>query len=139
MACGCGNPPAPPAAPRRLEELERQLVEEETALRIEQYVEAKVAEALSSSVVQATLQQRVDEERARLESSVAAQLDEERRAAEEQQRKQLEEVEQQRRALQQLEEEARRKAQEEEQRKEEEERAEAERRCGAMPGGWVGG
>ena len=53
------------------------------------------------------LQRRLEEERAKLEGSVAAELEEERRAAEERQRQQMEEVEQQRRALQQLEEDAR--------------------------------
>jgi hypothetical protein len=55
---------------RKLEELEAKLVEEETAMRVQQLIDAKVAEVLGSDVVQQTLQQRLEDERRRMEGQV---------------------------------------------------------------------
>lgn len=57
-------------ARRKLAELEAQLVEEETAARISEAVEAWVAEALASEAVQQSLQQRLEEERRHIEAAV---------------------------------------------------------------------
>ncbi len=64
---------APRLPCRRLDELEARLVEEETALRVQQLVEAKVGEVLGSDVVQQTLQQRLEDERRKMEEQARAQ------------------------------------------------------------------
>ena len=65
LPCTCTHP-----CPRKLAELEAQLIEEETAARVSEAVEARVAEALASEAVQQSLQQRLEEERRHIEQAV---------------------------------------------------------------------
>ena len=51
-------------------ELERKLIEEETALRVKQGIEKRVQEVMASDVVQQQLQQHLHTERQRLEKQV---------------------------------------------------------------------
>ncbi len=55
---------------RKLVELETQLIEAETAARVQAWVESKVAEALASEVVQQSLQQQLEEKRKLLAQQV---------------------------------------------------------------------
>lgn len=70
--CARRLPGSPPR--RKLAELEAQLIEEETAARITEAIEARVAEALASEAVQQSLQQRLEEERRNLEQQVGQPL-----------------------------------------------------------------
>lgn len=64
-----------PACPRRrLADVEARLVEEETALRVQQLVDAKVSEVMGSDVVQQTLQRRLEEERKQMEEQVGGEV-----------------------------------------------------------------
>ena len=113
---------------RKLGELEAQLIEEETAQRITALVEARVAAALSSEVVQLSLQRRLEEERQLLEDQVNAELERERQAAEEAERQRREAIERQKQELRKLEGERQQMEAAVKARHEQEEQAEAQRR-----------
>lgn len=53
-----------------MQDLESKLIQEEADLRIQQLIDAKVAEVMNSDVVQHTLQQRLEDERKSMEQQV---------------------------------------------------------------------
>ncbi len=80
---------------------EAAILEEEVQARVTALVEARVKEVLASSAVQESLQQRLEQERAQLESQVAALLEEEARQKELQAKRAAEAVEAKQRTLEQ--------------------------------------
>jgi hypothetical protein len=64
----------PPDLDRKQRELEEQLIEEETARRVEEEIRSRVETAMASEGVQKVIHQRLKEERAKLEARVTEQL-----------------------------------------------------------------
>lgn len=67
--------------PRRQQEAELKLIEEETAKRVEEAIQKKVEERLNSEEIKQEIQKRLEEGRRRLNDEVAAQLEKEKEAA----------------------------------------------------------
>lgn len=66
---------------RRQQELELNLIEEETAKRVEAEIQKKVEESLNSEEIKLEIERRLEEGRKKLVTEVAAQLEKEKEAA----------------------------------------------------------
>lgn len=70
-----------PSTPRRQQEAELKLIEEETAKRVEEAIRRRVEESLKSEEIELEIQRRLEEGRRKLHHEVELQLEKEKEAA----------------------------------------------------------